>query len=199
MDYSKIDNNKLNDAIKALNNFVDGDGNLYIGSKIKFVASTKENRVTNFTKAYEDLVNKIYDEDDPLDIELPDVVTEFYTELYPEVGDEGGENTESAPSPPPPDPDPKKKKSTPKKQTGAKKTTGERRGPSEVKAFLSEKIEEAKWTRKQITDKAVAKFPEKSKATISTYISDGFSEKYCPFPKLIVKTKEDILKFGKKV
>lgn len=204
MDYDKIDNTKLNNAIKALNEFVNPDGQPYIGTKIQFVAKKKEARVTAFTESYEALANRFYDENDDFNEDIPDAVTNFYTVLYPETqkddaggGTDGtpkgdGKNTPSAGSTP---------KNTGGGTSSKKKTTGTpaaKRGPSEVKAFLIAKIEEAKWTRKQIIDNAVAKFPDKAKSTISTYISDGFSEKYCSFEKLLVKGKDDIIKFGKK-
>lgn len=201
MDIKTIDNTALNNAIKALNGLADAEGKLYIGKKIGFIGVKKETKIESFTTAYEELVNKIYDEKEPLELELPDEVTSFYTVLYPEAADgnvsedSAGQDTNTGTAPDD-NADKNTKKPAPKKDT--KKKTAPK-GPSPIKLFISDLVEKGEFNRKQVVDKTVAKFPEKAKSTISTYISDGMNEKYCAFDKLIVKGKDDLLKFGKKM
>lgn len=63
---------------------------------------------------------------------------------------------------------------------------------SEYKNYIQTLIEEGGWSRTQIVDAFVANFPEAAKSTVTTYLSDSQSEKYCPFPficKIDKKTK----------
>lgn len=66
-----------------------------------------------------------------------------------------------------------------------------------VMEFLSNLVDEDKYTRIEIVEKALEQFPEKSKNYFGTYLSDGKNSKYCRFESLIIVDKEGVLSFVK--
>ncbi|KKM66286.1 hypothetical protein LCGC14_1482690 [marine sediment metagenome] len=200
-DVKSIDNKQLNEMVKMVNGIVDEEDNPRIGEKIPFIGKTKEFKIEAFSTAYDKLYALL---DGGAEFEFPQEIQDFYADLYAdEIAESGG--TEGPPATGPVEPEKKKKpaakataKATPKKTTPKKAAAPKEKKPravSAVKLFISDRIGEAKWTKKQIVDKAVAKFPDKSISTAQTYISDGFNEKYCPFDKPVVKNDEGILSF----
>lgn len=70
-------------------------------------------------------------------------------------------------------------------------------GRNVVIKFLSDLVDEGKYTRKEIVEKAVEQFPDKSKNYFGTYLSDGKNPKYCKFDSLIIVDAEGVLSFEK--
>jgi len=63
--------------------------------------------------------------------------------------------------------------------------------------YLIQLIEEGKYTRKELYDKTVAKYPEVAKSTITTRLTDGFNIKYTCFGRLLVKAADGTISFAK--
>ena len=63
--------------------------------------------------------------------------------------------------------------------------------------YLASLIEPGKYTRKQIMDKVMHKFPDSKKNTFSVMITDGKNPKYNRFAKLIEQSEDNILSFKK--
>lgn len=68
---------------------------------------------------------------------------------------------------------------------------GKKRGhKSERFMYVQDKLSKGKYTRKDIIAMFMTEFPDASKNTVATYLSDGKNPKYNPFPRLIVENKE---------
>lgn len=66
---------------------------------------------------------------------------------------------------------------------------------SEVVEYLSKFIKEGKYTRKELIEKSLINFPDKSKEAIGTYLSDGKNPKYNRFHSLLMTDKEGRISF----
>ncbi len=207
-DIKSIDNKQLNNAIKLVNGIVDKEGKVLIGDKIPFIGKTKVVKVEAFSDAYQ----KLYDlSESGTEFDFPQEVMDFYAGIYADDLDEsedgaektkidsGAESDKDKVTPEKKEDEKKTPAKTKTKSSGKKKDKAPKekkpKAKSAVKLFISDRIGEGKWTKKEIVDKAVTKFPDKAISTIQTYLADGFSEKYCPFEKLVVKNDEGILSF----
>ncbi len=74
---------------------------------------------------------------------------------------------------------------------------GVKRGHTSPKyLFILNKVSESKWTRKEIMAAWLAEFPDASKTTVGTYLSDGKNPTYNQFPRLILQhTASKVLYF----
>jgi len=74
----------------------------------------------------------------------------------------------------------------------AKKGNGRKRATksSESKLFIQSMIDSGKYTRGQIMDAYLAKYPTHAKTTVGTYLSDSKNAKYQPFPWLATVDKK---------
>lgn len=101
-----------------------------------------------------------------------------------------------------PEPGPKGKSGGAKsdKPAGEKKAGGFKSKPevAERKKFIEGLIEKGKFTAKDIVAKTLEKYPEVSKSSISTIVSDSKNPKYTPFARTAVQDPESkIMSFGK--
>ncbi|MBN1181808.1 MAG: hypothetical protein JXB49_05930 [Bacteroidales bacterium] len=62
--------------------------------------------------------------------------------------------------------------------------------------YLTQLIDEGKYTRKELYDKTVAQFPEVAKSTVLTRITDGFNPKYTVFGYLLAKDADGRIHFA---
>jgi len=187
---AELENGHLNVAIRGLNDMCDAAGNKLLEKNLRYIGVTKEDRVKTFVEAYEAFANRT----DAEELEFPEHVVNFYTMLFKdeleggeeeeaaeaeaeyeeeaeeaeaeEADDEIDEEDEEEEEPEEAEPEPEIKK--PRKSSRK----------SEMKEYIIKLIDQGKWTRKQVLDKAVAKFPKKAKSTARTYITDALSEKY---------------------
>lgn len=178
-----VNNNQLNEAIKALNGMVDKDGNSLMEKPLRFIGVKKEDRVKNFVEKYEEFAQR----DDVDDLEFPDAATNFYTDLFAdELGDQtGGEGGGEESTEPTSKEGEAGKARAKKKETPANKPPQPPSGKgkakpktSPTKLMVAKLIDSGKWTRQQILEKVMAKHPEAAKSTIRTYITDSLSETY---------------------
>ncbi len=88
----------------------------------------------------------------------------------------------------------KKEKDSIGKEETATKKNNKRSKDSEMK-YVSELIGQKKYSRKDIIDMYLKKFPNSTKNTINSLLSHGKNPKYNDFEKLIKENKEGILSF----
>ncbi len=127
---------------------------------------------------------------------LPDQVCDVYNVLVSTVEEAKEEKVEEKEAPPPMQMKEVKGGRQTAKSTPAQKAV-ERAKPSLVlKEYLFSLIASGQYDTKTIIEKAVQKFPEKSRGAVSTYISDGKNTKYNKFSKLIIVFKDGKLSFA---
>ena len=76
-----------------------------------------------------------------------------------------------------------------------KKKAGKKRKFNEKTLFLLSMIKEGKFTRKEIIEKTLEKFPSASKSSLGTLLTDSKNPKYNRFDKLVKQGKDGILSF----
>ena len=93
-------------------------------------------------------------------------------------------------------------KAEPKEETKAEVKEEAKKGvdqkllsAQERRRFMAELIATGKHTKNSIVEKTVERFPEISKATIQTNLTDGKNPKYNKFESLVVIGKEERLSF----
>jgi len=94
----------------------------------------------------------------------------------------------------------KEAKEAEKKKKVNKKNTNKKRIPKkgefgEKTLFLLSLIKEGKFTRKEIIEKTLEKFPSASKSSLSTLLADSKNPKYNKFDSLVKEGKDGILSF----
>ena len=81
--------------------------------------------------------------------------------------------------------EPKKRGAKPVKEKKVHKASTSRANARIRIEFMSELIAKGKYTKQEIVDKTMEKFPESAVSTVRTLISDGKNIKYNKFPKLL--------------
>lgn len=95
-----------------------------------------------------------------------------------------------------PEPEPAPRLEPKKKETTKKKPRTN--GPSltqQCREFIGTKIEEGKYTRKELEDLASQKFSDLSISSIKVIITDGKNPKYNKFDKLVIEDEKGVLSF----
>ena len=157
IDISTIDMNELKAQVKELN-ALEG-----VTEKIKVVGISKQAMVDKFAEQIVAL--------DAAEVTLPEPMVDFYNSMFTEAAADPGAGAAD----PAADKDPAKDKpKTPKKKE-----------PNPRIVFMETLVAKGTLTKKEIVDQTLAQFPDISKSTISTNLTDGKNPKYCPFTKLL--------------
>jgi len=159
IDITTIDMNELKAQVKALN-ALEG-----VTDKIKVVGISKQAMVDKFSEQVLAL--------DAAEVTIPEPIVDFYNSMFSEA--EATDDGAGASADPAAAKDPAKDKpKTPKKKE-----------PNPRIVFMETLVAKGTLTKKDIVDQTLAKFPDISKSTIATNLTDGKNPKYCPFTKLL--------------
>lgn len=95
------------------------------------------------------------------------------------------------------EPEPEPKKELAAKKTPAAKTTGKRSAAADRVKFLTPLIKQRKLTKVELTDMAEEEFPDVTRSTLQTMLTDAKNPKYNKFDKLVVQDEKGVMSFKK--